>query len=255
MTEVSHEHFTVEKDGNSLIVDLGPNAIEIATKLEPRNRYYAVREQANTADDIKGFIEINRHRFDDREALNALIQSAAESNKEEFSHSNFYFSGPLAVFRIAFRNLPESHLELQKLSIVGMDGNIGGEYLGRSLVADYRVITEETVFHFSNNLGIPASPALSLLLPRFVGHGRAFELIHSGKSIVAERALELGLVSVVVPKAKLREQCTQLVDDHAHIPVNVLNANRQMLLANYSGFDAAAKSYDVAFRLAIGNLS
>ena len=62
-----------------------------------------------------------------------------------------------------------------------------------------RIATVDTIFSFENvRTGIPAGPGLTYLLPRFIGLGRALELINRGATIDAQKALELGLVSDIV---------------------------------------------------------
>jgi enoyl-CoA hydratase/carnithine racemase len=54
------------------------------------------------------------------------------------------------------------------------------------------------------NLGVVPEAASSLLLPLALGHVRASELLLFGDPFGAAKALELGLVNRVVPKAELR---------------------------------------------------
>src|SRR6202165_3010365 len=54
-------------------------------------------------------------------------------------------------------------------------------------------------------------PLASTILPFLVGPKRALEIILTGESITAERALELGLVTRLVPEAKLEAAVNELV--------------------------------------------
>jgi enoyl-CoA hydratase/carnithine racemase len=54
---------------------------------------------------------------------------------------------------------------------------------------------------------------VSYLLPRLVGTSLASELILTGRFIYADRALQAGLVSSVVPIDQLSDEVTSLVDD------------------------------------------
>jgi len=55
-------------------------------------------------------------------------------------------------------------------------------------------------------------PLASTILPFLVGPKRALEIILTGEAITAERALELGLVTRLVPEAKLEATVNELVD-------------------------------------------
>src|ERR1700687_23323 len=54
-------------------------------------------------------------------------------------------------------------------------------------------------------------PLASTILPFLVGPKRALEIILTGEAITAERALELGLVTRLVPEAKLEATVNELV--------------------------------------------
>jgi cyclohexa-1,5-dienecarbonyl-CoA hydratase len=55
-------------------------------------------------------------------------------------------------------------------------------------------------------------PLASTILPFLVGPKRALEMILTGEAISAERALELGLVTRLVPEAKLESTVNELVE-------------------------------------------
>jgi cyclohexa-1,5-dienecarbonyl-CoA hydratase len=55
-------------------------------------------------------------------------------------------------------------------------------------------------------------PLASTILPFLVGPKRALEMILTGEAITAERALELGLVTRLVPEAKLESTVNDLVE-------------------------------------------
>ena len=52
-------------------------------------------------------------------------------------------------------------------------------------------------------LGLPAEHGVSWLLPRLVGAGRAADILYSSRVILAEEALEMGLVNRVLPAEEL----------------------------------------------------
>src|SRR5712675_399381 len=55
-------------------------------------------------------------------------------------------------------------------------------------------------------------PLASTILPFLIGPKRALEIILTGEAITAERALELGLVTRLVPEAKLEATVNELVE-------------------------------------------
>lgn len=73
-----------------------------------------------------------------------------------------------------------------------------------ALACDFRVAAESAMFQESwIKLGIMPPLGGTFLLPRLVGLGRAMEMCLRGKQVRAEEALQIGLVSEVVPKDDL----------------------------------------------------
>jgi enoyl-CoA hydratase/carnithine racemase len=58
----------------------------------------------------------------------------------------------------------------------------------------------------SSKLGLPGEHAVSWILPRLIGYGRAMELMLSSRIVTAEEALAIGLVNAVYPKDQLLER-------------------------------------------------
>ncbi|MGE0748276.1 MAG: enoyl-CoA hydratase/isomerase family protein [Rhodospirillales bacterium] len=82
-----------------------------------------------------------------------------------------------------------------------------------AMAADFRIAADDTRFGFTEgniNL-VPGSGGCSRLV-KMIGPGWAKELVLAGEFIDAERALQVGLVTRVVPKAKLAEEARALAD-------------------------------------------
>jgi enoyl-CoA hydratase/carnithine racemase len=60
--------------------------------------------------------------------------------------------------------------------------------------------------------GVVGSSGGTWLLPRMIGVSRAMELLLSGELLDAKQALDLGLVSRVVPHDKLTDAVEELID-------------------------------------------
>lgn len=93
------------------------------------------------------------------------------------------------------------HFEtMEKLVIVGMHGYCLGGALQLALAADIRVSTVDC------QIGLPAIkesliPGLATMrLPRYIGWGRAKNMILGGRNIDGQEALRIGLVDHIVPE-------------------------------------------------------
>src|SRR5262245_63043799 len=92
--------------------------------------------------------------------------------------------------------------ESRKPTICAMNGSAYGGGLELALACDFRILVEGAELALTEvRLGIIPGAGGTQRLPRLVGEARAKELIMLGRRISAARALEIGLVHQVVPRA------------------------------------------------------
>jgi enoyl-CoA hydratase len=78
--------------------------------------------------------------------------------------------------------------------------------------------------------GVPLIDGGTQRLPRIIGHGRALDLILSGRIVDATEALAIGLVSRVVPAGTSLEAALALAEELAGFPPEALAADRTSAL-------------------------
>jgi enoyl-CoA hydratase/carnithine racemase len=96
------------------------------------------------------------------------------------------------------------HLAIEKPIIASVNGPAAGLGFALMCYCDVRFAgagAKLTSAH--GRLGLPAEFGLSWLLPRLIGLGRATDVLLSSRIFLAEEALEMGLVSAVVPADEL----------------------------------------------------
>src|SRR5262249_61841385 len=126
----------------------------------------------------------------------------------------------------------------------GSGGALGGG-CELALACDLRVAAEGAVFGLPEpTLGIIPGAGGTQRLPRIVGLGRAKEMILTGARWSAARALEVGLVSEVVPASELLAAARRMAERVLSLgPLAVrlakaaLNASAPMPLAAGLGFE------------------
>jgi len=80
-----------------------------------------------------------------------------------------------------------------------------------ALACDWIVASERAVFGQPEvNLGICAGFGGTQRLPRKIGAGRALELLTTGRQVMADEALRIGLVNAIVPAIELRQKGLEL---------------------------------------------
>ena len=100
---------------------------------------------------------------------------------------------------------------LQTPVIAGIEGYALGGGMELALAADIRIAGENAKMGFPEvGLGIFPGAGGTVRLPRLVGAGIAKELIFSGDTITAQRALDIGLVNRVVADEAVLDETMKL---------------------------------------------
>ena len=106
--------------------------------------------------------------------------------------------------------------ESRKPTICAMNGSAYGGGLELALACDFRILVEGAELGLTEvKLGIMPGAGGTQRLPRLIGEARAKEMILLGRRISSARALEIGLVNQVVPRAGLRAAVDALLAELA----------------------------------------
>jgi enoyl-CoA hydratase len=96
-----------------------------------------------------------------------------------------------------------------------------------ALWCDLRVAAEGAVLGvFNRRFGMPLIDLGTIRLPRLIGHGRAMDLILTGRPVDAAEALAMGLVDRVVPDGAARAAAVELARELAALPQAGLRGDR-----------------------------
>ncbi len=96
------------------------------------------------------------------------------------------------------------------------------------------------------SLGLVPEAAASFLLPAMIGTRRAAELLFTAEWVDAERALEVGIATRVLPDAELLEGALERAREIARWPVSALQATKQTLLRGRAAGVRAALETEAA---------
>ena len=101
-------------------------------------------------------------------------------------------------------NVAASVAALEKPVIAAINGDALGQGLELALACDIRIASQKAHFGFPEvAIGLIPSDGGTQRLPRIIGRGKALELILTAEIINAAEALEIGLVTKVVPAESL----------------------------------------------------
>ena len=134
-----------------------------------------------------------------------------------------------------------SRLRLSKPVIAAVEGPAVGGGMELALWADCRVMAEGAYMGiFNRRWGIPLSDGGTVRLPRIVGHGRALEIIMTGRKVEAEECSRIGLCEKVVPNGHARQAAEAMAQDIARFPQACVRADRRSDYLQYGLPELAA---------------
>jgi enoyl-CoA hydratase/carnithine racemase len=146
-----------------------------------------------------------------------------------------------AVGRFDLRSAPPIVLhQLDKPTICALNGAAAGYGMDLALGCDIRIAadTAKLAPAFTRRGVLPESGG-TWLLPRLVGWARASEIAFSGRTLLAEECLSLGLVNRVVPADLLQKEVRALAEEiAANAPLAVQATKRMMRMALDETFEA-----------------
>ena len=103
-------------------------------------------------------------------------------------------------------------LAIRKPIIGAINGPCAGMGLAFAAACDVRFADESTFFiNAFAQRGLVGEHATSWLLPRLIGHGRALDMMWTGRRVAADEAKEFGLINQIVPKGEIVEAAKEYV--------------------------------------------
>ena len=128
-----------------------------------------------------------------------------------------------------------ARLRLSKPVIAAIEGPAVAGGLELVLWCDLRIAGESAVFGVLNRrFGIPLVDLGTIRLPRIVGHGRAMDLILTGRSVDAAEALVMGLINRRVPDGEALASALELAQKLSSFPQTGLRHDRLSAIEQWS---------------------
>ena len=134
-----------------------------------------------------------------------------------------------------------TRLTLSKPVIAAVEGFAVAGGIELALWCDLRVAASDAVFGvFCRRFGVPLCDLGTVRLPRIIGHGRAMDLILTGRAVEGPEALGLGLANRVVPTGTALETAVTLAHQLAALPQFCLRSDRLSALEQWGLTEADA---------------
>ena len=140
-------------------------------------------------------------------------------------------------------------MAIPKPIICALNGSAVGVGLVVSLFCDLRFATEKTkLAGMFSRRGLVAEHGIAWVMQRLIGVSRTFDLLVSGRTILADEAERMGLLNAVFPEEVFREEVAKRAHDLANnvSPRSARLIKRQVYEATYSSLAQAAQFADDA---------
>jgi 2-(1,2-epoxy-1,2-dihydrophenyl)acetyl-CoA isomerase len=119
---------------------------------------------------------------------------------------------------------------IDKPVIAAVNGTANGAGMDMALMCDLRFAAESATFAEGYvKLGLVPGDGGAWFLPRLVGTAKALELLWTGDSVNAQEALELGIVTRVIPDADLLNDTYAFAQRVANNPTMAVRAIKRLV--------------------------
>lgn len=124
---------------------------------------------------------------------------------------------------------------LSKPVIAAIEGYAVAGGLELALWCDLRVCARDAAFGvFCRRFGVPLVDLGTVRLPRIIGHGRALDMILTGRAVGGVEALEIGLANRIAEPGRALEAAVALAREIARLPQRCMRSDR---LSTYEQWD------------------
>lgn len=150
-----------------------------------------------------------------------------------------------------YNPLLEKLLAIPVPVIASIPGPAAGAGWGIAMACDIRVCADTASFKGAfSGVGLTADSGLSKTLVDAVGRARALEMLLFDEPLPADKALELGIATRVVPAAELEDEVAKLAQRFAHGPTMSFKETKALVSVAAEVAEAAAREAEAQLRLA-----
>ena len=154
----------------------------------------------------------------DDPAVRAVVLTGAGSafcvGQDLHEHAALLASGdprPLQTVRDHYNPIATALVQMPKPVVAAVNGMAAGAGASFAFACDFRIAGESAGFLMAfARVGLSADSGASFTLPRLVGHARAIALMMLAEPVSPAQAMEMGLVTAVVPDDRVQAAALEL---------------------------------------------
>ncbi|UCE60410.1 MAG: enoyl-CoA hydratase/isomerase family protein [Phycisphaerales bacterium] len=124
---------------------------------------------------------------------------------------------------------------MEKPVLASVNGVAAGAGCSLALACDLRIASASASFiEAFINIGVVPDCGSTFMLPRLVGVSRAMELSFTGRRVLAQEALQIGLVNQVVADDELPGEAMNLAQKLASLPTRAIGMTKQAINTSWT---------------------
>jgi 2-(1,2-epoxy-1,2-dihydrophenyl)acetyl-CoA isomerase len=140
--------------------------------------------------------------------------------------------------------------QIEKPVIAAVNGAAAGAGFGIALASDVRIASEKAKFVTAfARIALSSDSGVAYWLPKIIGHQRATDLLFSSRMVLAEEALQIGLVNEVVAVDDFEGRVNEVASTYARaatraigLTKKILNNSWELPLTAHLDFEAHAQT-------------
>jgi enoyl-CoA hydratase len=143
-----------------------------------------------------------------------------------------------------------TRMQLSKPVIAAIEGFAVAGGLELALWCDLRVMAANAVMGvYCRRFGVPLVDGGTVRLPRLIGQSRAMDLILTGRAVLSDEALNIGLANRVAPSGQALSEALLLARQLLTFPQNCMRNDRLSVLAQWGCDEVEAMRHEMRWGL------
>jgi len=225
-----------------LILDYGQNVFKFLTDPEKRECYLKIMDVIDDEQDIKVVLTLSDPDCMSEKNYNEYLRNicGTDINLSDLGNAWEFKKNIKRSWQLYFHHYTiERRLTSKKIIIDGLRGSVVTPFFGETLSADLRYATPDMRFSLIHKkYGLHPSGGLAFFLPRYIGLGKAADLMLTADSIDAEQALELGLINGILPSDDFVSECINVAKKVSSLNISTIESTKLLSTLYMKDLDA-----------------
>lgn len=231
--EFSFENIETSIDLPLAILKIKNDGFMNFANLQANNRIFDWYKQVNKTEEIKTVLLMGEPGvFSEKNYQNFLAQicdtCTDDMEPEQVLKKINSTERSIEINMIA--NYANEMINMDKLIIIAMQGEVVTPFFGMALLADLRFASENMSYVLAHKkFGIHPSGLLPFLLPKYIGLGQAMKYLMVESRIEADKAYDLGINTTLFEEKNFMENCIAEAKKISTHNQNVITTTKKLL--------------------------